>query len=157
MTEDDSPLFSGVHKALHRIFFESQFDGKRRLAREKLFRVLKNHLELCGFRTKNQMLLTLIILRLKNHCDGVRWCCDVEISGNYLKQFMPRSMSWTREEKIGLFTYVFGEHSLRIIETLSSYACVHVCVMSSSTLEPVSWALIMISQWAEKWFKRKKQ
>lgn len=139
MTEDDSPLFfSGVNKALHRIFFESQFDGKRRLAREKLFRVLKINLELCGFRTKNQMLLTLIILRLKNHCDGVRRCRDDVICGNYLKQFMPRSMSWTREEKIGLFTYAFGEHSPRIIETLSSYVCVHVCVMSSSTLEPVS-------------------
>lgn len=52
MTEDDSPLFFGVHKALHRIFFESQFDGKRRLAREKLFRVLKNQSRALRFPNK---------------------------------------------------------------------------------------------------------
>lgn len=153
MTEDDSPLFRVYTKRFTESSLRVNLTESVDWRVKNYFASWKINLELCGFRTKNQMLLTLII----NHCDGVHRCCDVVISGNYLKQFMPRSMSWTREEKIGLFTYVFGEHSLRIIETLSSYACVHVCVMSSSTLEPVSWALIMISQWAEKWFKRKKQ
>lgn len=128
MTEDDSPLFSGVNKALHRIFFESQFDGKRRLAREKLFRVLKNQSRALRFPNKEPNAIDIDYFASQNHCDGVRRCRDDVICGNYLKQFMPRSMSWTREEKIGLFTYVFGEHSLRIIETLSSYVCVHACV-----------------------------